>query len=102
MELVEGETLEEKLKSGPLPVDDALRLALQIAEALEAAHEKGVVHRDLKPANIMVTGEGQVKVLDFGLAKAFSGDPNQATPAHSPALSVAMTQQGLILGTAGI
>jgi Tol biopolymer transport system component/predicted Ser/Thr protein kinase len=101
MELVEGETLEEKLEAGSLPTDDALRLALQIAEALEAAHEKGVVHRDLKPANIMVTGEGQVKVLDFGLAKAFSGDPNQAAPAHSPALSVAMTQQGLILGTAG-
>jgi serine/threonine protein kinase len=101
MELVEGETLEEKLKPGPLPVEDALRLALQIAEALEAAHEKGVVHRDLKPANIMVTANGQVKVLDFGLAKAFSGDPNEASPLHSPALSVAMTQQGLILGTAG-
>jgi hypothetical protein len=100
MELVEGETLEEKLKAGPLPVEDALRLALQIAEALEAAHDKGVVHRDLKPANIMVTRDGVAKVLDFGLAKAFSGDPNEASPAHSPALSVAMTQQGLILGTA--
>jgi Tol biopolymer transport system component len=101
MELVEGETLEEQLKKGPLPVEDALRLALQIAEALEAAHEKGVVHRDLKPANVMVTAGGQVKVLDFGLAKAFSGDPNQTALAHSPALSLAMTQQGLILGTAG-
>jgi Tol biopolymer transport system component len=101
MELVEGETLEEKLKTGALPVEDALRIALQIAEALEAAHEKGVVHRDLKPANIMLTVNGEVKVLDFGLAKAFSGDPNQATLAHSPALSAAMTQQGLILGTAG-
>jgi serine/threonine protein kinase len=101
MELVEGETLEQKLKPGRLPVEDALRLALQIAEALEAAHEKGVVHRDLKPANIMVTPNGQVKVLDFGLAKAFSGDPNEASPLHSPALSIAMTQQGLILGTAG-
>jgi Tol biopolymer transport system component/predicted Ser/Thr protein kinase len=101
MELVEGQTLEEQLKDGPLPVEDALRIALQIAEALEAAHEKGIVHRDLKPANVMLTGDGVVKVLDFGLAKAFSGDPNQASPAHSPALSVAMTQQGLILGTAG-
>jgi Tol biopolymer transport system component/predicted Ser/Thr protein kinase len=101
MELVEGQTLEEKLKDGPLPVEDALHIALQIAEALEAAHDKGVVHRDLKPANIMLTRDGVVKVLDFGLAKAFAGDPNQASPAHSPALSVAMTQQGLILGTAG-
>jgi serine/threonine-protein kinase len=101
MELVEGETLEQKLKGGPLPVEDALRLALQIAEALEAAHDKGVVHRDLKPANIMVTRDGVVKVLDFGLAKAFSGDPNEVSPAHSPALSLAMTQQGIILGTAG-
>jgi eukaryotic-like serine/threonine-protein kinase len=101
MELVEGRTLEEMLHAGALPVDDALRLALQIAEALEAAHAKGVVHRDLKPANVMVTGDGVVKVLDFGLAKAFSGDPNAASPAHSPALSLAMTQAGLILGTAG-
>jgi len=101
MELVEGQTLEEKLKAGALPVEDALQIALQIAEALEAAHEKGVVHRDLKPANIMLTRDGVVKVLDFGLAKAFLGDPNEASPAHSPALSIAMTQQGLILGTAG-
>ncbi|HEY7671783.1 MAG TPA: protein kinase [Gammaproteobacteria bacterium] len=101
MELVEGETLEAKLKAGALPVEDALQLALQIAGALEAAHEKGVVHRDLKPANIMVLPNAQVKVLDFGLAKAFSGNPNEASPAHSPALSMAMTQQGLILGTAG-
>ncbi len=101
MELVEGQTLEEKLKNGALPVEDALQVALQIAEALEAAHHKGVVHRDLKPANIMLTPDGVVKVLDFGLAKAFSGDPNEARPAHSPAVSLAMTQQGLLLGTAG-
>ncbi len=101
MELVEGETLEQKLKVGALPVEESLQLALQIAEALEAAHGKGVVHRDLKPANIMLTPDGQVKVLDFGLAKAFSGNPSEASPAHSPALSLAMTQAGLILGTAG-
>jgi serine/threonine-protein kinase len=100
MELVEGETLERKLQ-GALPVEEALRIALQIAEALEAAHEKGVVHRDLKPANLMVTPNGQVKVLDFGLAKAFSGDPSSTMIANSPALSLAMTQQGFILGTAG-
>ncbi|MGD8339799.1 MAG: protein kinase [Gammaproteobacteria bacterium] len=101
MELVEGETLEERLKSGALPVEDALHIALQIAHALEAAHASGIVHRDLKPANIMISGHDQVKVLDFGLAKAFAGNPMEASPAHSPALSVAMTQAGLILGTAG-
>jgi serine/threonine-protein kinase len=101
MELVEGDTLERKLKDARMPVEDVLRLALQIAEALEAAHEKGVVHRDLKPANIMVTRDGQIKVLDFGLAKAFSSDPKQTALGHSPALSLAMTQRGLILGTAG-
>ena len=99
MELVEGETLEERLKEGALPPAEALRLGLQIAQALEAAHEKGVVHRDLKPANVMIARD-VVKVLDFGLAKAFSGKPEEASPVHSPALSLAMTQQGIILGTA--
>src|SRR5215467_8891450 len=71
MELVEGETLQERLKRGAVPIEEALRIAKQIAEALESAHEKGIVHRDLKPANIKVTPEGKVKVLDFGLAKAY-------------------------------
>jgi serine/threonine protein kinase len=101
MELVEGETLEAKLKRGALPIDEAIRLGLQIAEALEAAHGRGVVHRDLKPANVMVTRDGVVKVLDFGLAKAFSVDPHRTIAGYSPALSLAMTQQGLVIGTAG-
>src|ERR1700680_1593736 len=74
MELVSGETLAERVKAGPLGVEQALKIAVQIAEALEAAHEKGIIHRDLKPANVKLTPEGKVKVLDFGLAKAFAGD----------------------------
>ena len=73
--LVEGPTLAERLKAGPLAVTDALRIARQVADALQAAHEKGIIHRDLKPANIGFTAEGQVKVLDFGLAKALDADP---------------------------
>ena len=74
LELVEGETLAERLAKGPLPVEEALEIARQIAEALEAAHERGIVHRDLKPANVKLTPEGKVKVLDFGLAKALVGE----------------------------
>jgi serine/threonine protein kinase/Tol biopolymer transport system component len=100
MEFAEGETLADRIKKGPIPVEESLKLALQIAEALEAAHERGVIHRDLKPANIKVTPEGKVKVLDFGLAKAFAGDPEDVNLSNSPTLSVAATQQGMILGTA--
>ena len=100
LELVEGDTLAERLKRGAIPVEESLELALQIAEALEAAHEKGVIHRDLKPLNIKVTPEGKIKVLDFGLAKAFMGDGSDASLSHSPTLSMAATQQGVILGTA--
>ena len=71
MELVEGEDLSERIKRGPVPIDEAIAIALQIAEALEAAHEQGIVHRDLKPANIKLRPDGTVKVLDFGLAKAW-------------------------------
>ncbi len=99
LELVEGDTLADRIKRGPIPVEDSLKLAIQIAEALEAAHEKGVIHRDLKPANIKVTPEGKVKVLDFGLAKAFTGETPTAELSNSPTLSDIATRQGVILGT---
>ena len=102
MELVEGEDLAARLDRGAIPLDEAIPIARQIAEALEAAHEKGIVHRDLKPANVKVRSDGTVKVLDFGLAKAL--DPaatgTAADLAHSPTLTHAATQAGLILGTA--
>ena len=99
LELVEGDTLAERLKHGAIPVEESLKLALQIAEALEAAHEKGVIHGDLKPANIKVTPDGKIKVLDFGLAKALTGDGSDVNLSRSPTLSMAATQQGEILGT---
>ncbi len=80
LELVEGPTLADRIAHGPIPLDEALPIAKQIAEALEAAHEQGIIHRDLKPANIKVRDDGTVKVLDFGLAKAM--DPNGRDPRH--------------------
>ena len=98
MELVEGPTLAERIANGPIPVQEALEIARQIAEALEAAHERGIVHRDLKPANIKVTAGGAVKILDFGLAKAQAPGP-QGSPEESPTMTAA-TLPGTILGTA--
>jgi serine/threonine protein kinase len=85
----------------PIPIDEALRIAKQICEALEYAHERGVVHRDLKPANIKVTNDDAVKVLDFGLAKAIEGDPSSIDISSSPTMSRLATMQGVLLGTAG-
>jgi Tol biopolymer transport system component len=108
MELVEGQTLAQRLEGGALSVDESLAIARQIAEALEEAHEKGIVHRDLKPANINVMVDGKIKVLDFGLAKALDpgGSPGSTSSAsasqlaRSPTLTHAATQMGMILGTA--
>jgi Tol biopolymer transport system component/predicted Ser/Thr protein kinase len=104
MELVEGEDLAERIARGPIPIDEALPIARQIAEALEAAHDAGIIHRDLKPANVKVRSDGTVKVLDFGLAKALGHDLRTSGPqdlANSPTItSPAMTMGGMILGTA--
>jgi serine/threonine-protein kinase len=99
LEFVPGETLAERIKRGPIPVDEALLLFKQIAEGLEAAHEKGIIHRDLKPANIKVTPEGNVKVLDFGLAKAMEPEVLAADSSQSPTLTKD-TALGAIMGTA--
>ena len=99
LELVEGPTLAERIKQGPIPIDEALPIAKQIAEALEAAHEAGVIHRDLKPANIKVRDDGTVKVLDFGLAKALHTTP-RGDPSTSATLTINATQMGVIMGTA--
>jgi Tol biopolymer transport system component len=101
MELVEGEDLSERLGRGALSIDEVLQIALQIAIGLEAAHERNIVHRDLKPANVKIASDGVVKILDFGLARAYTGDPDdQSNPALSPTITAAMTQAGTILGTA--
>ena len=100
LQLIEGPTLAERIAQGPIPVEEALKIALQMVEGLEAAHEKGVIHRDLKPANIKITPEGQVKILDFGLAKAMEGEAPATDFSQSPTLTNAATQAGVILGTA--
>jgi serine/threonine-protein kinase len=100
MELVEGPTLAERIARGPIPLDEALPIARQIAEAMEYAHDRGIVHRDLKPANIKVTPEGRVKVLDFGLAKAMSTEAPVGDPTSSPTLTINESMAGMILGTA--
>ena len=100
MELVEGEDLSERISRGPIPIDEAIPIALQIAEALEAAHESGIVHRDLKPANIKLTEDGGVKVLDFGLAKAWETESSDSSLSLSPTMTQHATAAGVILGTA--
>jgi len=108
MQLAEGDTIAQRLERGPIPVEEALPMAQQIAEALEAAHDKGIIHRDLKPANVVVDAQGQVKVLDFGLAKALdpktisgSGKDLDNSPLSlSPTLTAQMTSAGVLLGTA--
>jgi serine/threonine protein kinase/Tol biopolymer transport system component len=102
LELVDGESLDKRIARGPIPVDEALGIATQIAEALEAAHEKGIIHRDLKPANIALTKDGSVKVLDFGLAKVVEATSGSLDAMNSPTITspAMMTGVGVILGTA--
>jgi Tol biopolymer transport system component len=99
MELAEGETLADRIAKGPLPLDDALDVASQIAEAFEAAHNQGIIHRDLKPANVMVSPEGHVKILDFGLAKAWLSDLGDVDLTQSPTITTGTTASGALIGT---
>jgi serine/threonine protein kinase len=100
MQFVEGATLADRIKAAPIPVDEAVHIAKQIADALEYAHERGIIHRDLKPANVKVTNDDAVKVLDFGLAKALEGDPSSIDISTSSTISRMATMQGVLLGTA--
>jgi eukaryotic-like serine/threonine-protein kinase len=100
MALAEGPTLADRIKQGPIPIDEALRIARQICDGLEYAHERGIVHRDLKPANVKMTSDNAVKILDFGLAKALEGNPSSIDIPTSPTISRMATQQGVLLGTA--
>jgi serine/threonine-protein kinase len=100
MEFVDGPTLAARARSGPIPIDDALRIAKQICEGLEYAHERGIVHRDLKPANVKLTRDETVKILDFGLAKAIRGEAGQGDIVDSPTISEMATRSGVLLGTA--
>jgi serine/threonine-protein kinase len=99
LELVEGPTLADRIARGPIPLDEALPITKQIAEALEYAHERGIIHRDLKPANVKITPEGRVKVLDFGLAKALTADTAEGGPTSSPTVTMHATETGVIIGT---
>jgi eukaryotic-like serine/threonine-protein kinase len=98
MELVEGPTLADRIAPGAIPVDEALPIAKQIAEALEAAHEQGIVHRDLKPANVKVRPDGTVKVLDFGLAKTFNEEAALTDLSSAATMTAGLTRAGVVLG----
>jgi serine/threonine-protein kinase len=98
--LVEGPTLADRIKEGPLALDEAVAIAKQIVEALEFAHDRSIIHRDLKPANIKITPESVVKVLDFGLAKVLEDEPPKSSLANSPTMTLGHTRAGMILGTA--
>jgi len=99
LELVEGSTLAQRISRGRVPIDEALTLAGQIAQALKAAHDRGILHRDLKPANIKLSADGNIKVLDFGLAKIMTGDGSARHLSHSPTMTVGATSEGIVLGT---
>ena len=100
LELVDGETLEHRIARGPIPVNETLTIAQQIARALETAHDKGFIHRDLKPANIKVTPDGVVKVLDFGLARIVMASDGSTSDSRNPTITIEGTREGIVMGTA--